>query len=480
MLWLALHFPSFPLQAIQSAAGAVPCCVHESRRGRAFVVACNGAARRAGVEPGMSLAAARVLAASLQSLARDQGAEENALRRLALWAQQFTPVVSLQPPDGLLLEVAGSLGLFGGPNALRTRIEAALAPLGLSARAGMAPTPAAAWLLARAGCGELVRDHDALARAIEPLPVSLLMVGPSVTTALHQSGIDTLGALLQLPDDALSRRFGPALPRQLARLLGREPDPRRIFEPPVRFRSRLMLPDSVTETTPLLFLLRRLLHELAGFLRGRGAGVQRMALVLIPPQGPVERLTLSLLAPSNDPDHLLRLWQERLERHRLQGPVEGIELSTTAPVPLAPGNLDLFTSSREADEDFTRFLERLQSRLGAEAIQRLCAVDDHRPEKASRTLPWNTTPTPRSQDAFPPRPIWLLDPPRLLCDGGRPRLHGTPLTLLEGPERIESGWWDGDEIRRDYFIARGTRQQTLWIFREAGARRRWFLHGYFG
>ena len=76
--------------------------------------------------------------------------------------------------------------------------------------------------------------------------------------------------------------------------------------------------------------------------------------------------------------------------------------------------------------------------------------------------------------------MWLLAEPRVLeAQRGRPRHHG-PLELLAGPERIESGWWDGDDVRRDYYVARDSSGARLWIYREWAGAKSWFLHGIFG
>ena len=57
------------------------------------------------------------------------------------------------------------------------------------------------------------------------------------------------------------------------------------------------------------------------------------------------------------------------------------------------------------------------------------------------------------------------------------------LSLLAGPERIESGWWDGKDAKRDYFVAQNPEQSLLWIFRDRPAQSAagsWYLHGIFG
>ena len=58
------------------------------------------------------------------------------------------------------------------------------------------------------------------------------------------------------------------------------------------------------------------------------------------------------------------------------------------------------------------------------------------------------------------RPFWLLPAPEPLAEIGAAPHRGGPLKLLAGPERIESGWWDGSDVARDYFVARTRRRRS--------------------
>ncbi len=488
MLWLALFLPEFPLQArlaglpVPSSATDAPTVIYRRNRGRAQIHSLDASAQRAGIEPGMTLAAAQALCANLQTFEHDPDQEASALQRLAQWAQQFTPVVSLQPPDGLLLEIEASLNLFHGLPALQKRVAAALQPLGYQARQGVAPTPGGAWLLARHGPSPPITDLPTLRALLPQRPIEHLSLDAEQRQTLRALGIQTLGDCLQLPRQALGQRLGLPLLRQIDRILGHLPDPRQPYAAPATFQRQLLLPATVQDTEPLLFLLQRLLHELAGFLRARQSGAQRLKLDLIAPQQPVETLTLNLLAPDNDPEQLFKLWRERLERHRLNAPVEGIALHADLIQPLSNDPPDLFAPRHGDNASFTRFLERLRNRLGENSLRQLHLHDDHRAEHASRLRRWQPSSrsrAPAPTASSPHRPTWLLQPPQPLRSTARgPWLHG-PLTLLDGPERIESGWWDDGDQRRDYYIARSQRQQTLWIFREVRPPHRWFLHGWF-
>ena len=93
---------------------------------------------------------------------------------------------------------------------------------------------------------------------------------------------------------------------------------------------------------------------------------------------------------------------------------------------------------------------------------------------SAKTFPQGTAAT-----ALSSRPLWLLAHPRPLEEiAGAPCYDGR-LSLLAGPERIESGWWDGNDVARDYFVASNPAEALLWIYRERGPRGRWYLHGFF-
>lgn len=480
MLWLSLHLPQLPLEIFTRGTEACgPAVAVEGDRQRAQVRVANRPAEKLGVHAGMTIAAAQALASELQVFPRDPQKEAAALARLATWAGQFTSHVSLEP-DGLLLEIAGSLRLFGGVERLLEKVRKGVRRLGYHAILAVAPTPLGATLLARAGDTVVVADHAQLVERLSRLPIVLLDMPPDSGRAhadmLEAMGILTLGDYLALPRAGLKRRFGGDLPDQLDRALGSVPDPREYFEPPAQFASRLELPAEVHETTALLFAARRLIAELEGFLRGRGVGVQQFHLDLDHADHSATRITVGLASSSRDSQRLLGLLRERLERVTLPQPVRGIVLAAERTAPCQARNLDLFPDARQEAENVAPLVERLRARLGDGMVHSLECVADHRPERAMRVA----EPGAAYEAGFSAsRPLWLLPQPRPLpCRNGVPHL-GVPLILRQGPERIESGWWDGRPVARDYFVAEAVGGPRYWVYREAVEAERWFLHGIF-
>jgi protein ImuB len=406
-----------------------------------------------------------------------------AIEALCLWALQWSSVVSARatgadpddPLPALWLELGASQRLFGPPEAMRAQLAEGLAALGHEARIGVAPTPRAAALLARAGIDGCVADPAALRARLAPLPIRLLALPAQQLAALRSTGLQRIGELLALPDAALARRLGPASVHYLQRLAGRLPEPLRPYEAPPYFAARSELPGPVGDTTALLFPLQRLLAALQGYLRGLDRAVQRCTLRLEHHRRADTRVEIGLARPGREAPQLLTLARERFASLVLPAPVLGLVLE--APELLQPqvSQLDGFSTAAQEASQLQQLIDRLAARLGAASVQRLQSRDEHRPE-----LAWGTQPAqqamqrPRDAGASappssdPPRPCWLLPEPRAIS---------VPAQLLAGPERIESGWWDGGDVARDYYLARGGDGARLWVYRDLRSGQ-WHLHGY--
>jgi protein ImuB len=398
----------------------------------------------------------------------DEAAARQALKRLAAWCYQYSNQVCI-PGDrsGLFLEAGASERLFGHPEHLSKRLEQELGHLGYHARTGTAPTPEAAWLAAREGLHITNPGH--VRRQLGPLPLTHLHLDTAQQITMERMGFRQFRDLLRLPHKALTRRFGPALPDYLDRILGTRPDPRAMYRPPETFSSRLEPPAEIHSRQALLFPLKRLLEELCGVLRGGDTAVQSLLIELGHEDHEDSRLDLGLQSPTQGVDRLMIVLGERLERLSLPQAVREIRLQAPTLLKFNAGQHSLFQDTpAEQRQGIEHLTERLQARLGNEAVTGLTGVEDHRPEYSWR---------PRTLDERPDcialthRPAWLLPKPRACMIEN--------YEILAGHERIESGWWDGRDCRRDYFIVRDPHGSTLWAFREYKPHRGWYLHGIF-
>ena len=416
------------------------------------------------------------------------------LERLALCAQRFTPRVNLVPPDGLVLEVKGSLHLFNGVEGLSRALASECASLGLKSMVALAPTPLAALVAARVGKPFVVTELTRLVGQLMPLPLAALRWPQETLERLARMGVRTIGQVLRLPRAGFARRFGTNSLEILDRLTGRSPDLRERFHARERFRRRRELNYELENQTAILGALAPLLAELGKFLESRQCGVMKLECLLRHRHAEPTSCVLRLASPVADVRRLTELLGERLSALTLPEPVRSCELRSSSLV------LRVFSSNSVwqpgeygggAGAEVTELIEWLRARLGPEAVYGLQVLPGHRPENAwavrepvaghgspgggrsgrdGVSCPW---------PAFR-RPMWLLPVPRLLSErDGLPRRRG-PLHLLGEPERIETGWWDGGDIARDYYTATDIHGVRLWVFRERTAPHRWFLHGVFG
>ncbi len=503
-LWLCLYLPQLPLEA--RATRSEPCqpdsrqkvplviCAEQGRR--TLVVTANALAAARGVRPGMPVSSALALAPDLVIESRSAQLEAASLTRLAIWAAQFTPTVSSSAGNALLLEIQGSLRLFGGLEALQTRVAEGLGALGHEARIACAPTARAALWLATAGVHRPVRTILELRQALAGIHVRHLAWPERTVQALLQMGVTTVGDCVRLPREGFARRLGPGCLRQLDQAYGRHPDPRQLHVLPVRFSAGLELPMETTVLSVLLDGFNQLFQRLRQSLEARQVSVRSVRCVLTHPDGQETDLYLGAgpaAAPATGPttgpttgmgllSGLLRL---RLEAMTLPAPVTDLAVQADLDSRQVLAGTDLLGKDLQQDGGLHALLERLRARLGGQAVQGLALRAEHRPESA-----WRAVLDPLAEfgsqggaseacTVFRSRPLWLLPVPESLgLINGLPAWHGL-LALERGPERIESGWWDGGDVRRDYYRASNPQGAMLWVYTDLRTRA-WYLQGIFG
>lgn len=435
-------------------------------------------------------------------------AGEAILEKLATRAQRFTPRVSLVAPDGLLLEVKGSLHLFNGGDGLIRALNQDCNAMGLESTTALAPTPLAALVAARVGKPFVVTNKAQLVGKLTSVPLAPLRWPDDVVERLARMGVRTIGQALRLPRAGFARRFGVAQLSELDRLTGRNADLRHHFQPRERFRRRRELTYEMESTTTILAALAPMLADLGKFLEARQCGITELECLLRHRHAPPSRCVLRLSTPLAEIARLTELLGERLNSLVLPEPVRSCELRSGLPV-LRVLSCDPLWQPGEyggaAGPESPQLVERLRARLGHEAVYGLQMLPGHRPESAwsmseprlgsgagagapdglATGTPNRRPAGPRSPKLASPwaafrRPLWLLRTPQQLEEiEGEPRRRGS-LRFFGDVERIETGWWDGGEIGRDYYTVFDIYGVQLWIFRERADPHRWFLHGVFG
>lgn len=412
-------------------------------------------------------------------LPKSDASDSSLLMRLASIAGSFTSRVSLEPPDALLFEVQGSFRLFGGVQSLCRQVLERCSAAGVELRWSLAPTPLAALALARAGRDTIVLARDRLPGVLAPLPLKVLHWPERTLTRLDAVGVRTLGAALRLPRAGFAQRFGQETLLALDRLTGAAPEPRRAFIARERFRAQLEPGFELCAQSMVLQHLEPLLKQLEDFLRTRQSGIDVLMLRLRHRARPPTRVDLRLAGAELLAVQFRELLALRLSRLELPAPVQRIELRSGSLQPFVTRSASIWRPGEHggaAGRESPALIERLRARLGSTAVYGLCLVPEHRPENAWRVAEPTTgmaTLTSISR-SMARRPLWLLHEPEPLPSA----LQG--LCIVDGPERIETGWWDGRDVARDYYVARDEAGAELWVYRERLPPHSWYLHGFFG
>ncbi|HEY0288006.1 MAG TPA: DNA polymerase Y family protein [Pseudomonas sp.] len=475
MLWACVLLPQLALDGVmrRRVDPQQPLALISGTAQRRVLQTVNAAARELGLRPGQSLTAAQAMSRAFDTVEYDPADTERWHRLLAAWAYRFSSQVSLKYPRVLLLEIESSLGLFGPWPQFEARLRQELTALGFSHRIVVAPNPVAARMLANGHDGLSVTCNDSLLQIIERMPVNRIGLSHEASTAFARMGLHTLRHVLALPRDTLARRFPPQVLQHLDTLVGRRPVALECYIPPNFFDIRIELNFDVESHQALLFPLKRLISDLAAFLAGRDSGVQRFVIHLehVSSLGnavPDTLVPVGLLSAEREANMLFELARGRLEQIQVPSPVRAVRLQARDLPAFVPSHRELFDDRPQQSLPWEQLRERLRARLGDSAVNGLCAHADHRPECAWQSGLINKTAVP---PPYAPRPGWLLREPEPLRE--------STVRVLAGPERIESGWWDGGDMRRDYFLIETRSGQRAWAYRAVGDDSGLLLHGWF-
>ncbi len=455
---------------------------------REQVLVTSAIAWRVGVRPGMRSGGVATIAPDTIMLDRDKAREQQALDAIAMALLQFTPEVAFTDDFSVLLDVGASLTLFGGPVALCRGVQASLRALGFTARLGAAPTARGAWLLARAERirGQTMRRRclqlPVLAACLDRLACGWLPTAQPFAEWLQGIGARDLGALRRLPRTGLLRRTSKQLVEDLDRAYGDAQEMHRWIAVPAAFSAHVETFDRIEHAEALMFGATRLILQMIGWLTAQQLAVSSFTLSMEHERGrdaiAPTPLDIVLAEPAWKEPHLLRLLKERLSKVELTAPVIGLRLTACQLVAMMPPTDQLFPEPGGSPEDFTRLLELLAARLGADNVLMPIRSPDHRPEMAYTWVP-ATQKVKRALEESEAleRPAMVLPKPiALLMRDDRP-FYGSALKLIQGPERIEAGWWNDQVAARDYYVAQGYDSSCYWIFLERTQDARWFLHG---
>jgi protein ImuB len=459
---------------------------------------------------GMGIADARAMYPSVEIIESEPAADRKLLESLADWCDRYTPLVTIEEPDGLFLDITGCVHLFGGERPMLDDILARLFQQGFHARAGLASTPGAAWAAARflgSGIIEPGKEDELLA----PLPLSALRIDPAVRIGLESVGLRTAGAVMAAPRAPLARRFGKQLLARLDQALGRieEAISPRLPVPPLSVERHLVEPIVLTEDIKILTGL--LAATLKKDLERRGEGARILQLALFRVDGAVCRIMIGTSRPLREPSLMERLFHEKLAA--LEGNIDvgyGFELVRLSALSVAHFEMeqtDLAGGAGDDSEALALFADRIRARLGEHAVLKPVPVESHIPERAITMVPFvEASGKDRSMKerqatlarlGEPERPVRLFLYPEPVEVAATEIPEGPPLLFRwrrvmhrvirsEGPERISPEWWheEKDAPTRDYFRVEDGDGRRYWLYRQglyetSRETPRWFMHGIF-
>ncbi len=483
---LAILLPRLSVERLRRPGPVAIWAQHGSRR---VVVSVSAAAEVAGLRAGQALADAQAILPEAVLAPEDPDGDAATLRRLALWALRFTPLVGLAGDDGLVLDITGVDHLFDGEAALREEVVGRLGHMGLSALGAVAGMAGTAVALVRGGWeGVLPTGQETAATA--PLSLAALRLEPDLVGALQGLGLRDVGSVAAQPRAGLVRRFGAGLARTLDEARGVTARPITPIRPPPEMAVARVFADPVVTREGIEAALAGLLDDLCRTLRETGRGARRMLLRAHRVDGDVQEVAIGTGLATRDPKHLARLFHGKLERLAPECGFDRISLEAPRTDPLTGMQEGLGTAGRAArEEELTQLLDRLSQRL---PVWRLAPRASHWPERAMARVDAFDPVEAADGWAPHPRPVRLLRRPPILQvmaevpDGPpfRLRLGRSWQRVLraEGPERIEPEWWRDrpDRPPRDYYRVELESGARLWVCRigPMGPEARWVLHGH--
>jgi protein ImuB len=501
-------------------------------KGALRLSAVNDAAAALGLKVGMALADARAMYPQIAVADADEHADAQMLEAIADWCDRYTPLVGLDPPDGLMLDVTGCAHLFGGEAPLADDLVRRLKAQGYQARVAVADTVGCAWGVARFGNDCIVSSGEAL-NAIAPLPLAALRLVPETITALSQLGLKHIADVLDRPRAPLAARFGAAFVRRLDQALGREDEP---------IAPRLPIPAAIAEQRfaepialerDVLGTIEKLAEKLGSLMERRGEGARLVQAALFRTDGKVFRIEVGTSEPLRDPARIRHLFADRLgvigDEFDPGFGFDMLRLAALVTERHAPAQTGITTPDHTIE--LAHLIDRLGARFGLRRVTRLVPQDTHIPEFAVMAMgassvggsafathsrasgnpvlgsrsPLSPGRAELQQDSnAPTRPIRLFarpEPVEAMAEvpDGPPvqftwRRMRHVVARAEGPERIAMEWWRdaaGVALTRDYFRVESREGVRVWLFRvwpkpkkdeeEEGQQQptSWFVHGVF-
>lgn len=464
-----------------------------AEKGRRIVKAANNAARERGVYREMALADCRAIVPDLEVVDYDPARAPKLLHALAEWCIRFTPVVAVDPPDGLILDATGCTHLWGSERGYVNDLLKRFKTFGYEVQIGMADTIGTAWAVSRFGDSITIVPSGSDANAIAPLPPAALRLDGMQIEKLEKLGLNSIGSFMRMPSSALRRRFGPSLLTRLGQALGEEIEIPEPIHPVTPYQERLPCLEPIRNAGGIEIALNTLLEGLCSRLARESKGLRKCQLLCHRVDGNIQKIDIATSRPSRNPQHLMKLFENKIAMIEPDLGIELFILDASVVEDLTGEQEALWSVGSDKQKAVAELLDRVAGRTGAESIKRFLPAEHYWPERSVKIATTLTEQASATWRPEVPRPIHLLEnpeqievtvpmpdyPPMLFRHKGV--LH--TVAKADGPERIEQEWWLQAGLFRDYYCVEDTGGRRFWIFRagsyEDVTEPGWYLHGYF-
>lgn len=458
MLWAYFHFYQLTIDSGGEQDSTSAVIVYEAKTNQ--VRQCNAAALSAGVTVGMGMAQAAALCQSVRVIDYCDETESHRLMALANRLYQVASDIVIFTPHGLALRLDPLIRYYEGLENIWQVLINELSAANVRYRFGVGWSIEAAKTLAMNNANQLFHCNKQIRKALAACPLSATELTDKQQHALKRVGIQSLQQLLDVPASELGRRFDNTLISYLCALRA-ETFPRvNYYSPPDTFFSLIEPSYEISHTEQLLPFVRNLTDEFLMYARLRNKCSQQLCFTFCFREAPPLEMTVG----SATPLFKLKQWESlaslKLEQIVLPAPVIKLTLRVNNLEDVDEQTTDFF-NNRVHEFAQKQLISRLQARLGESVIQYPYAGNDYRPDQLSSVAPKKI-----EINAPHPLPCISLMSPAPLDESPH---------IEFGPVRIQTGWWDGNNVKRDYFIGRTEDGRRLHLFRDsAGA---WFISG---
>jgi len=486
------HLATNRLAKIQPDLRGKPFLLYAPENGRMVVKASSNLLEKEGIVAGMVVADVRAIFPSVEVFPADLAAEEKLLGALAEWSIRYAPIVAVDPPDGLILDISGCAHLWGGELPYLKNITARFARGGYDVCVAIADTIGAAWAMARYSKNGSIIESGRQAEALLSLPPAALRMDSSTLQRMEKLGFRQIGQFIDNLRLNLRRRFGDVLLNRLGQALGTVPESLHPVQPTPVYLERLPCLEPICTATGIEIAMKRLLETLCERFSREGKGMRTGIFKGYRIDGETVQISIGTNRASRNAAHLFKLFELKIPEIE---PALGIELFTLEAVlveDVSETQEALWSTANHDRTAISELLDNIAGKVGMQTIHRYLPQEYHWPEHSVKEVTSLDEQPETEWRTDRPRPIHLLPLPEpievMVVLPDYPPMHFLykgeiiRVACADGPERIEQEWWLQNGPPRDYYRVEDESGARYWLFRlgfYGNGKPQWFLHGYF-